>query len=82
MTIRTTTRVVTFAKPFNLYGVEGALPAGDYTVATDEESIDSLSFVAWRRIQTTIRIVRGGVTEMWPVDATDLDEALNRDGEA
>lgn len=81
MTIRTTTRQATFVRPFTLTGVDRALPPGTYAIDTDEEQIDSLSFVAWRRVATAIHIVQGGTTEIWPVDPADLDEALRRDAE-
>ena len=82
MTIRTTTRQATFTRPFSLGGIDGALPPGTYAVDTDEETIDSLSFIAWRRIATSIHGVRDGTTEIWPVDPADLDEALRHDAEA
>lgn len=81
MTIRTTTRQATFTRPFTLQDVDDTLPPGTYAVDTDEEMIDSLSFIAWRRVATAIHVVRGGATEIWPVDPADLDEALRRDAE-
>ena len=54
MTIRTTRTTVTFKHPFALRGYDGVLPAGDYRVLTDEELIDGLSFLAYRRVATLI----------------------------
>jgi hypothetical protein len=48
-------------------------------VDTDEESIDDLSFLAWRRLATTIHIYRNGLTQVFSVDPTDLDASLLRD---
>jgi hypothetical protein len=50
MTIRTTTKTVTFAHPFLLRGIDRILPAGDYRVVTDEELIEGVSFPVYRRV--------------------------------
>ena len=49
MTVRTTSRTVTFMHPFNLSGVDEVQPAGTYTVETDEELLQTLSVPAYRR---------------------------------
>jgi len=54
MTMRTTTRTVTFHRPFHLKGVDRLLPPANYRVITDEELIEGLSFPAYRRISTAI----------------------------
>ena len=51
---RTTRKSVTFLHPFSLAGVDGKLEAGTYIVETVEELIDGLSFIAFRRVSTTI----------------------------
>lgn len=83
MTIRTSTRTVTFLRPFTVGSVDGVLPAGDYTVETDVELLDSMSLQAYRRLQTFLylRDLPGhrGVTQIVPVDPVDLDAALQRD---
>jgi hypothetical protein len=56
MTVRTTSRTVTFMHPFNLSGVEEVQPAGTYTVETDEELLQTLSLSAYRRISTLMRL--------------------------
>jgi len=51
MSTRTRSTSVVFAHPFELNGIDGVLPPGDYRVVTDEELIECLSFpsiVAWR----------------------------------
>jgi hypothetical protein len=54
MTLRTTSKVITFVHPFALPGLDHAQPSGAYTVQTDEEPIESLSFLAYRRVATLI----------------------------
>jgi hypothetical protein len=45
--MRTTTKIVTFHKPFCLKGVDRLLPPADYRVVTDEELIDGVSLAAY-----------------------------------
>jgi hypothetical protein len=54
MTIRTSTKTVTFRRPFWLKGVDRLLPPADYRVMTDEELIEGLSFSAYHRVSTAI----------------------------
>lgn len=56
MTTRTTTTTVTFRYPFELGTLDERLPPGDYIVETDEELIQALSFPAYRRVLTVIRL--------------------------
>jgi hypothetical protein len=56
MTTRTTSKIVTFARPFKLKGVDRILPAGNYRVVTDEELIEELSFPVYRRVSTMILV--------------------------
>jgi len=61
MSVRTTTRSVTFRRPFSLTfrrpfslkGADGLQPAGTYVVETEEEAIPALSF---RRLSTTMTL--------------------------
>ena len=78
VTKRTTRKTVTFRRPFDLSGVGGVEP-GTYDVDTDEESIDSLSILAYRRVATFIQIHRNGDTQVFPIDPVELDTALMRD---
>jgi len=83
MTIRTSTRTVTFSRPFTLDGVDGELPAGAYEVKNDEELIQDLSFLAYRRIGTFIHVgPRPGHPELsqtFAINPKDLDDALECD---
>jgi hypothetical protein len=52
--MRTHRKTVAFGQPFRLKGIARVLPPGNYQVATDEELIEGLSFLVWRRLSTTI----------------------------
>ena len=83
MTIRTTTRTVTFRRPFMLGGFDRIQPAGTYTVETDEELLDTVSVPAYRRITTLIQLhpdrANPRIVETVPIDPDELDAALVRD---
>ena len=84
MTLRTKSRKLTFQRPFSLRGVQGLLPPGTYTVETDEELLEQLSFTAYQRVATSIRVPVGGSAnsyQMFRVEPADLDEAEKRDRE-
>jgi hypothetical protein len=76
---RTARKTVTFAHPFALAGIDGVLPAGTYDVDTDEELIDGVSFLAWRRVATMIHVSRDGATQVHPIDPADLTASLLND---
>ncbi|BAI71769.1 hypothetical protein AZL_011310 [Azospirillum sp. B510] len=83
MFTRTSRRVVTFAQPFTLSGIDGVQPAGSYTVETDEELVDGLSFPVYRRLSTII-VIPGRPGEIVSsqsvaVDPDELAEAERRD---
>jgi hypothetical protein len=52
--MRTTRESITFDRPFSLMAVDDLQPAGTYMIDIDEELIEGLSFLAYRRIATTI----------------------------
>jgi hypothetical protein len=79
MMTRTTQRLVAFRHPFALPEVEGLIPAGVYLTETDEELVDTLSRLAWRRVATTIQVRANGVTQVVPLGPLRLDEILLRD---
>lgn len=80
MTTRSSSKTVTFVRPFILDGFPELLPAGDYVVDTEEEELDSMLFQGWRRVATTMRVRVGAEVEMRSVDPEALHEALMRDG--
>jgi len=83
MTTRMTTSTVTFAHPFTLDEIETELPAGSYRVETEEETLDNVSFVAYRRVATHFFVPsRPGVSstaQMWQIQPKGLERALSRD---
>ena len=83
MTTRTSKRTVTFGRPFTLKGIDEVLPAGAYTVETEEASLATMSFLAWRRISTVLYVPgkpgRRVLARVLTVDPNELDEALERD---
>lgn len=52
--MRATRESITFDHPFSLMAVDKLQPAGTYAVDIDEELIEGLSFLAYRRVATTI----------------------------
>ena len=85
MTMRTTSRTVTFTRPFVLSGIGEQQPAGSYTVETDEELIGNAPMTAYRRISTLIRLPgRPGslvLEQVVDIDAAELAAALARDAD-
>ena len=75
MTIRTTSTTVTFAQAAELDGV-GPIPPGTYRVDTDEELIETMSFLAYRRVATMIHLANG---QVFVIDPTDLEASMMRD---
>ena len=83
MTVRTTSKTVTFTHPFNLSGMDKVQPAGrTYTVETDEELLQTSS-LPYRRISTLMRLTtrpRGTVlTQIVEVNPLELAAVLARD---
>ena len=78
--MRTTRESITFDRPFSLGAVEGLQPAGTYAVDVDEELMEGLSFLAYRRVATTIylplRSGRSGSVQAVRVDPRELDATL------
>lgn len=78
--MRTTRKDVIFDAPFVLAGFDEALPAGTYTVDTEEELLEALSFPATLRVSTRLHVrARPGVMQVHEIDPADLDAALARD---
>jgi len=78
MTIRSRRETVSFKHPFRIRGIERVLPAGAYEVVTDEETIEGLTFSAYRRIATMITVPAEsgrGVTEMLSIGSIDIASA-------
>jgi hypothetical protein len=82
---RLTRKSVEFVHPFQLAGVDGMQPPGTYDVETVEDQLDGLSFVAYRRVSTTIALHGSTVAtvsrQLTTIDPGDLAVALDRDAE-
>ncbi|GGC42354.1 hypothetical protein GCM10011504_20990 [Siccirubricoccus deserti] len=74
MSNRSRREEVIFRRPFRLKGSAALEPAGTYTVETEEELIEGLSFPAWRRVSTTLtRQAAGSATfQALPVSPQEL----------
>ena len=80
MTVRTSSKTVTFARPFLLNGIDREMAAGSYRVVTDEELIEQLSFPVYRRVSTMIFVpAQASSVEMVSIDPLDLEAAQDRD---
>ncbi len=77
MTTRTSENTVTFKRPFVLDGFDEAFPAGIYSVETDEELLEGLSYLAYRRVANVIQLHsrsdRPGLTRALTIDPHELD---------
>ena len=86
MTVRTSCTTVTFTRPFFLGGVDAEQPAGTYKIETDEEPVEGLSFLAYRRVSTTIFLpsLPGGTVSgrVVTIDRSELKAAQIRDAES
>lgn len=86
MTIRTSQRTIRFDSPFQLAGMDSPHPAGVYTLETDEELLQDLSFPAYRRTATRLflPVVPGSTIlgEVVSIDPLELEAAQARDDAA
>jgi hypothetical protein len=78
---RTDRKTLSFKHPFCLKGIDRTLPAGAYQVITDEQLIEGLSFLAYRRLSTMIVVPdkQASSIEMVTIDPLDLQAALDQD---
>jgi hypothetical protein len=83
MTTRSRREMVHFKHPFRIKGIDRLLPPGDYEVITDEETIEGLSFAAFRRVATMIKVPAEGprrlAMEVVSISPVDLSEAQRID---
>ena len=83
MQTRTKEESVTFARAFSLPGLDRSYPAGTYTLRIEEERLEQMSFPAYHRLSTSLRLpVPGGGSssyQMVPIDPAELEAALQRD---
>lgn len=82
MTVRTTKRTVSFARPFVLDDFSEQFPPGRYAIETDEDLLDGMLFPAYLRGVTVMQLItdrRPGITEPAVIDPFQLDAALALD---
>ena len=83
LTIRTTRSTVSFSNPFTLQNLEGVQPAGEYVVLVDDELIEGLSRIAYRRLATLFQTPAISAsqqqTQSFSISQTELDAALMKD---
>jgi hypothetical protein len=83
MSQRTVRSTITFSHPFSLSGFDEPQPAGTYTIETDEELIEGLSFSAYRRIETRLYLRpppgQPNLVQVATIDPSELEEARQRD---
>ncbi len=81
--IRTKTATVVFARPFRIEGYGGLFAAGAYTVETDEQQLEGVSFAAFQRVRTAIYLDRSacrpGDGRIVIISGAALDAALGKD---
>lgn len=87
MSTRTKHSTVHFTAPFALRGVEEIQPPGEYAIDEDEELIDGISWLAYRRVATFIHLPalasNSRISRLISIDHAELEAALqqNRDAE-
>jgi hypothetical protein len=85
MHTRTRHSIVSFHYPFSLSGVDGVQPAGEYSIAEDDEIIEGLSWIAWQRTAAFIYLPLpkhgSSSQQMVPIDYAELNAALELDRE-
>src|SRR3546814_21173392 len=83
MKTRTSEKTVTFRKPFALAGLDEVMPAGIYSVETAEELVEGISYPAYRRTATVLRIHAASgpshLTRALAVEPEELKTSLARD---
>lgn len=85
MSVRTTQSVVHFSSQFVIRGLDAPQPAGDYDVDHDEELIEGLSWLAYRRVATFIHLpaiaAKTQIRQVMQIDPAELEAALQKDRE-
>jgi hypothetical protein len=83
MTSRITQTVVHFSSTFRLPGFDAPQPAGDYRVDHDEELVEGISRLVWRRVGAFLHLpaiaTHAPTQQMVPINPADLEAALATD---
>ena len=75
---------VKFTAPFSLRGVDEIQPPGDYAIDEDEELIDGLSWLTYRRVATFIHLPAVSSSarlksQVVAIDHSELEAAMRQD---
>ena len=85
MSTRTKQSVVRFSSAFLLHGLDAPQPAGEYRIEQDEEMIEGISWLAYRRVATFIHLpataTESRMRQIMQIDQADLEAALEKDRE-
>tara|TARA_R110001583_G_scaffold71050_6_gene200564 strand:- start:2831 stop:3331 length:501 start_codon:yes stop_codon:yes gene_type:complete len=76
---RVSHKQVEFSGPFKLKGHDETFPRGDYDVETEEELIEGVSFLAYRRTATLLHVLGKAGARALPIDPRELDRAILMD---
>lgn len=94
MSTRTQERLVTIRQPFKLANADKSLPTGTYRIVSEEESIEGLSFLAYRSTYRAIVVPlhergaasadpwRSASEEVIPISLEEMDRILELDRQA
>jgi hypothetical protein len=82
---RTKHYIVNFSVPFVLRGADEIQPPGNYTIDEDEELIDGISWLAYRRVATFIHLPaissNSRTSQLVAIDHSELEAAVRQDHE-
>jgi len=85
MSTRTRRSIVHYSAPFALRGIDEVQPPGDYAIDQDEDRIDGVSWLAYRRLATFIHLPAVSTNKMTAqlveIDIAELEAALQQDRE-
>jgi hypothetical protein len=83
MSTRTKHSIVHFSAPFALRSVDEIQPPGEYAIDEDEELIDGISWIAYRRVATFIYLPalasNSRRSQLIAIDHAELEAALQQD---
>ncbi len=82
MDTRASSETIEFRRPFALHAAKGVQPAGRYTMHLEEQTLDGLSFQAWRCTHMTLTPDRSaGLRQALPTTPTELAALRSADGQ-
>lgn len=85
MSTRTTQSIVHVSAPFALRGVDEVQTPGDYAIDQDEDLVDGVSWLAYRRVATFIHLPSISTdmmtAQLVEIGFSELEAALQEDRE-